>query len=153
MATKQVTFQGKAQWFNPWELDTAFVEDDDPRGGNYAVNVILDDEGVAQFKAMGAKAKLKEVVKDDGDLRKAVFRRYERHPVIGELGPVIVTGVPRGVLVGNDSDITVVIDLYDFSYKGRPSRGIRLVSVNVDNIVEYVKPDTTSKPAVGVPAI
>lgn len=152
MATKRVEFKGKAQWFKPWELDTAFVEDDDPRGGNYAVNVILDDDGVAQFKALNAKAKLHEVLKDDGDFRKAVFRRYERHPVLGELGPVEVYGVPENVLVGNDSDITVAVDVYDYTYKGRPGKSIRLVGVTVDNIVEY-KPEATSKPAVGVPVI
>lgn len=155
MATKQITFTGKAEWCKPWDfqLDTEYVDNSDgpdPRGGNFAMNLILDDDGVAQFKAMGVKAKLKEG--PDGKLNKATFRRYERHPVLGELGPVVVTGVDDGTLIGNGSDVTVGIDVYDFSFNGRSSRGIRWVSVDVDNLVVYVKAET-SKPAVGVPVI
>lgn len=155
MATRQVMFTGIAEWCKPWDfqLDTGFVDNTkgpDPRGGNFATSVILDDEGVAAFKAMGAKAKLKEG--PDGKLNKATFRRYERHPVLGELGPVVVTGVEAGTLIGNGSVITVVVDLYDYDYNGRASRGIRWVSVIVDELVVYEKP-AESKPAIGVPVI
>lgn len=151
MATKRVQLKGKAQWFRPWELDTEFA--DDVRGGNYAVNVIFDADGVVLFNAMGAKAKLHpENGKNGGEINRAVFRRYERHPVLGELGPVIVNNVPDNTLVGNGSDLLVDIDLYDYEYKGRPAKGIRLVGVTVENLVEY-KPEETSKPAVGVPVV
>lgn len=158
MATKQITFKGKAEWCKPYafQLDTDFVDNTkgpDPRGGNYSTGIVLDDEGVALFKSLGAKAKLKAKKDTDGPVNIATLRRYERHPVLGELGLVVVTGVEDGTLIGNGSDITCVVDLYDFSYNGRPSRGIRWVSVNVDTLVTYVKPDTDSKPAVGVPVI
>lgn len=150
MATKHVTLTGKAEWCKPWDfqLDTAFVDNTkgpDPRGGNFATVVILDDASVAAFTTLGTKAKLK-----DGN--KLTVRRYERHPVLGELGPVEVSGVEQGVLIGNGSDITIDVDVYDYTYLGRPSRGVRWVGVHVDALVVYEAP-ATSKPAVGVPVI
>lgn len=149
MATKRLIFKGKAEYCKPWQfqLDTEFVDNTkgpDPRGGNFAMDLIPDAEALATFQALGTKAKLK-----DGKLK---LRRYERHPVLGELGPVVVTGVEEGTAIGNGSDVSVEADVYDYTYNGRPGKGLRWVSVTVDNLVEY-KPAETSKPAVGVPVI
>lgn len=145
MATKHITLRGKSEWCKPWDfqIDREFEEADDGRGGNYATTIVLDDDSVKLFNALGAKAKLK-----DGN--KLTLRRYERHPVLGELGPVEVEGVDEGTLIGNGSDISVGADVYDYTFKSRPSKALRLVSIIVDKLVEYQKPET-SKPAVGVP--
>lgn len=146
MATKRVIFKGKSEWCKPWQfqLDSEFAEPGDGRGGNFATNVFLDDESVALFNELGVKAKLK-----DGN--KLTVRRYEEHPVLGPLGPVAVTGVDELVDIGNGSDVEVSVDVYDYTYKGRPSRALRWVGIDVLNLVEYVRPDTTAKLAVGVP--
>lgn len=143
MATKRIVLKGKSEWTKVWahQLDTEFAEEN--RGGNYSTQIILDDDSQKLFAALGTRAKLK-----DGKL---TLRRYERHPVLGELGPVIVTGVDPDTLIGNGSDITVEVDVYDYTYNGRSSRGMRLVSLTVDNLVVYEKP-AAAKPAVGVPA-
>lgn len=145
MATKHITLKGKSEWCKPWDfqIDREFEEDGDGRGGNYSTIIILDDESVAEFNALGAKAKLK-----DGN--KLTLRRYERHPVLGELGLVEVVGVENGTLIGNGSDISVLAEVYDYTFKNRPGRALRWSAVEVTNLVEYEKPEA-SKPAVGVP--
>lgn len=146
MSTKRITLSGKSDWCKPYafQLDTEFVDNSkgpDPRGGNYSTGLILDDASKLLFSALGARAKAPE--------GRLMLRRYERHPVLGELGPVIVNGVgiEPPTLIGNGSDITCEVDVYDYTFNGRPSKGLRWVSVTVDKLVEYVKPDDVTKPA------
>ncbi len=148
MATKQVTLKGKVRYCKPWvgQLDTVFAVDQkgepDPRGGNWATDILLDDESEKLFKALGTKAKQKE-----GYLK---LRRYERHPVLGELGPVKVTGVEEGTLIGNDSEVTVTVDVYDYGDRfGK--KAMRWVALHVDNLIVYVKAEDVPRPAVAVP--
>lgn len=147
MATKYITLKGKSEWCKPWDfqIDREYEEEGDDRGGNFATNIFLDDKSVSEFQSLNAKAKLKEG-------NKLTIRRYERHPVIGELGPVVVTGVDEGVPIGNGSDISVKAEVYDYTFKGRPGKALRWTSVQVDKLVEYKAPET-SKPAVGVPVV
>jgi len=144
MATKHVTLKGKAEWCKPWpgQIDREFEDPENGKGGNWSTIVILDDDSLKVFNALSAKTKLK-----DGN--KLTLRRYERHPSLGELGPVKVTGVDEGIAIGNGSDVSVDVECYDYTFKGRPGRALRWVSLNVDKLVEYVKPDA-AKPAVGI---
>lgn len=150
MATKRIVLRGKADFCKPWpfQIDRAFEDNTkgpDPKGGNSATGLILDEESLRLFNALGAKAKL-----DNGKL---TLRRYERHPTLGELGPVSVRGVDEGTLIGNGSDISCEVDVYDFTYNGRSSRALRWVSLTVDNLIPYEKPAASKPaPAVGVPA-
>lgn len=148
MATKTVTLKGKARYCKPWpfQLDTVFATLDDgspdPKGGNVAMDIALDEASEVVFKAMNAKAKIKE-----GFLK---IRRYERHPKLGELGPVIVTGVDEGTLIGNDSDVTVTLEVYDYGDRfGK--RAIRWKGLHVDNLVPFENADDKPRPAVNVP--
>jgi hypothetical protein len=146
MATKHLILKGTVEFCKPWpaQLDTAFAEEGDARGGNWNCDFIPDEDSTKAYNALGAKAKIR-----DGKLK---LRRYERHPVLGELGPVLVSRVDPGTAIGNGSTVTVGIDAYDYEYKGRASKGIRWVSLEVEKLVEYEKP-ATSKPAVGVPVV
>lgn len=153
MATKRITLSGKSEYCKPYpfQLDTAFIDNSkgpDPRGGNVSTGLVLDEDSKKVFAALGARAKA-----PDGTLK---LRRYERHPVLGELGPVIVTGIStdgeEAVLIGNGSEIKCEVDAYDYTFNGRPSKGLRWVSVNVVNLVPYEKAPE-SKPAVGVPVV
>jgi hypothetical protein len=146
MATKQIILKGTVEYCKPWpgQIDRGFEEEGDDRGGNWSTKFIPDEESTKLFNALGAKAKIRE--------GKLTLRRYERHPVLGELGPVLVAGVDVGTAIGNGSEVTVGIDVYDYEFKGRPSKALRWVSVEVLKLVEYQKP-ATSKPAVGVPVV
>jgi hypothetical protein len=146
MATKSIILKGTVEWCRPWpgQLDLAFADEGDARGGNWNTDFLPDEDSMKVFNALGAKAKIR-----DGKLK---LRRYERHPVLGELGPVLVAGVDAGTAIGNGSEVTVGMDVYDYEFKGRASKGIRWVSIEVLKLVEYEKP-ATSKLAVGVPVV
>lgn len=150
MATRRITMKGKAEWCKPYphQIDRAFEDNSngpDPRGGCNSMVLIPDEESLLVFKALGTRAKL-----NDGKL---TLRRYERHPVLGELGPVVVRGVDYETPIGNGSDVTVEVDVYDYTYNGRASRGLRWVSVTVDNLVVFERePTSKPAPAISVPA-
>lgn len=139
MGTKTVTFKGKTQWFRPGYIDREYEDTDNGRGGNYAIDVFLDEASVKLFHAIGPRAKLK-----DGNL--ARFRRYE-YANFGKgpesLGPPKYSGFEEGVSIGNGSDVSVVVEYYTTTFKGKSLIAMRLVSVHVDNVIEYIKPSDT----------
>jgi hypothetical protein len=147
MATKRVKLTGKSRYCRPWpgQLDMVFATDErtgepDPKGGNYSMDFLPNAESEPVLKALNVKAKAKE-----GYIK---LRRYERHPVLGELGPVKVTGVDEGEAIGNDSDVTVEVDVYDYGDRfGK--RAMRWVSLHVDKLVPYEKKEDQSKAADG----
>jgi hypothetical protein len=141
MATKYVQFKGKSHFFkNIWadRIDREFEDPANGKGGNWNAQVKLDDDSVKLFNAIGTRSKLK-----DGN--RAMFRRYEfqtfdKAKGPEALGPVKVTGVDEGTLIGNDSDVTVTVEVYDYTFKNKPGKGLRLVEINVDNLIPYEKP-------------
>lgn len=149
MATKRITLTGTAEWCKPYphQIDRAFednTEGPDPKGGNSSMVLILDEASTRLYNALGARAKIR-----DGKL---TLRRYERHPRLGELGPVVVSGVEDGTLIGNGSRVSVDVDVYDYEYNGRSSKGVRWVSVTVDELVEFTRETSKPAPAISVPA-
>lgn len=150
--TKYIEFKGKSLWAQVWpeQLDTDY--EDEKRGGNYSIKLIVDDENLKVFNALGSKAKAKRIEdlkKTDGleaflDKKFLTFRRYERLSNGSELGPVKVVGVDPGTQIGNLSDVTVTAEVYTTEYKDKPVVGIRLVDVRVDNLVTYVRPEPVS---------
>lgn len=141
MATKTVTFRGKCEWAKPWPkmIDREYEDPDNGRGGNWSVNVFLDDASVKLWNAIGPRAKLK-----DGN--RATFRRYE-YANFGKgpeaLGSPVVTGVEEGTAIGNGSDVSVTVDVYDTKFKGKPLVALRWVAIHVENLVVYEKPSDT----------
>lgn len=147
--TQLVTFQGKALYAQPGKLDTAYPKDG--AGGNYSVKLIVNDENLKLFNALGAKAKAKRI----DDLKKTegledylsskylTFRRYE-NVNYGKgwepLGPVLISGIEEGQFIGNLSDLTVTAEAYPYTFEGKNGIAMRLVSVHVDNLIEYQKP-------------
>lgn len=137
--SQTVTFKGKSFYAKPWpnQIDREYEDPDSIRGGNWCVRVTLDEDSVKLFNAIGPKAKLKDGV--------AAFRRYEyvdygQGEGVQPLGPPSVTGVSEGTLIGNGSDLSVQVEVYPYTFKNRPGVALRLVSVHVDNLVEYVRP-------------
>ena len=154
MATKQYTFTGPIKWAKVWpgQIDTHFafefidgVKVPSKAGGKWDIIVNLAGEQLAHYNALGTKPKAARL--DDpekgiskGDVR---FKRHERHPYLGVLGPPAVTGVDAGTLIGNGSICDVVVDVYDYPQPdGTRAFTSRLVSVNVIDFVPYVKEST-----------
>jgi len=130
-----ITLTGKSLYARPWAAQIDREYEHDVKGGNWCVRVVLDDASVKVFNALGSRAKLK-----DGAL---ALRRYE-YADFGKgpeaLGAPVVTGVDKGTLIGNGSDIATEVEVYTYEYKGKPGVGLRLVSIDVETLVPYEKP-------------
>lgn len=157
MATQYIEFTGKALWAQVWPEQIDMGYPDEKRGGNYSVKLIVDDDTLKLFNALGSKAKAKRISDIVDDLeqkgkkidgiepylanRLLTFRRYERLSSGSPLGPVEVVGVDPGTSIGNYSDVTVTTEVYTTEYQNKPVVGIRMVSVRVNELVKYVKPE------------
>lgn len=152
MATKTYEFTGPVKWAKVWEkqLDRKFAFTKDllgntvptPYGGKWDIVVNLKGDELAKFQALGTKLKAArlddpEMGIEKGDVR---FKRTEFHPKLGALNPPVVTGVEPGTAIGNGSNCTVSVDVYDYPQPdGTKGFAVRLKSVHVNDLVEYVK--------------
>lgn len=153
MATKTYEFTGPVKWAKVWagQVDRKFAYQRDPEtgelkmlptGGKWDVVINLDPDQLKFYNALGTKTKAARL--DDpergiqkGDVR---FKRNERHPSLGELGPPTVIGVEPGTAIGNGSICEVKVDVYDYPQPdGTRGFACRLVSVAVKDLVPYVK--------------
>lgn len=146
-------FQGKASWAKLVAPDLEFK--------NWNVKVHLTPESYNDFMKLkepqGDIAGILNEVKQDDDGYFVVFKRpteKEYKQANGKkeiklfLPPEILDaeGQPiRGVSIGNGSDITVKVECYRYTkpFKQGRGRAIRMVSVRVDNLVEYNRKDFT----------
>lgn len=149
MPTKYVTFDGKAKFAKVYQNQC----DRDPRflnertGGKWSIDVILTDESMKTFKALGIRQQL---VRDEGEVR---FTRKEYRPSGEPLGPPVLDlpeGTPEGTFIGNGSDVTITCELYTVT-KPRETNVLRLVSVLVHDLVRYERPAEAKPALVAVP--
>lgn len=138
MATKYIKFTGPCEWAKvyPHQIDRAFEEN---KGGNWSIVVDLSPADQLTFNNIGAKAKLKGT--------KATFRCYEK-AAYGDVAPPTVTlpaGYDVGTPIGNGSIVTVDVEIYDYNFKGRPGKALRLKGVTVNELVEYKKPEPAAE--------
>jgi len=138
MSTETYVFKGITKWCK--------VRTPDEKFQNYQVPLYLDDDSWKKFK----ESKLQLKVKEDADGKYVVFKRphVRVNPWDGMqevLGPPRVGIRTNGegyvedkeTLVGNGSEVTVQVDVYDT----RNGKGHRLDGVGVDRLVEYKKGD------------
>lgn len=124
----ELYFNGKARWAKLYVPDEKF-------GPKYSIELQLDEENLAKYKAAGCMGNPSK----DGE-GYYTFRRTKtmltRKGQLKEFGPPKVLdkeGQPTTVSIGNGSDVTIKVETYP-TEKGV---GTRLVSVRVDNLVEY----------------
>lgn len=138
-------FQGKASWANRlFEADTDY--------GQWSVKLHFTPKSHEDFLKLkepdGEWAGILNEVKKDEDgyfhqfrrpVRKEFRDKNNKHQEIEFDPPIVLDSEGRAwdqrVPIGNGSDITVKVELYRYSYKGKKGRAIRLVSVKVDNLV------------------
>lgn len=167
MATKTVEFTGPVRWAKVWpaQVDTKFQTP--ARGGSWSVIMNLPEDQVKTYNTLGLKngakteedvmiAKIKakkkalekklEYKEPDIRVNDVAFHRYERHPKLGDLGSPKVSGVPEGTSIGNDSICKVVAEIYPYTFEGQTGNASRLVSIEVVDLVEYVKPTQEGPP-------
>lgn len=154
--TKFVEFTGPVRWAKVWESQVDRKFQTEARGGNWSVVMNLPEDQVKRYNALGlkngakteedvmiAKIKAKKNGKNEPDIRinDVAFTRWERHPKLGNLGSPKVLGVPEGTAIGNDSICKVTAEVYPYTFEGQTGNASRLVSIEVLDLVEYVKPD------------
>jgi hypothetical protein len=131
MASKFYYLSGKAKWAR------LFTPDDKYK--NYKIDVALDDASKEVFAESGMQLNPKQA--DDGGIY-LTFRRPESKVIKNELvkfeAPAVTDKEGNKVesLVGNGSDVTIKVVVYD-TMKGK---GHRLEAVRVDNLIPYEKP-------------
>ena len=130
MSTKYIYLRGPVKW--------AQVRKPDEKYQNYKVNVYLDEASKKVFNEAGLRLEAKQ----DEDGTYWTFRRPVEKLIKGEVvkfGPPKLlnadnTDFPDDALIGNGSDITVKIAVYD-SIKGKAHR---LETVRVESLVEFI---------------
>lgn len=153
MAATQYYFSGKAEWAKVFPSNM-----DNFRGKSfYAIDLIVTDEEAERFRATGSQHKPKK--ESEGYSRLSLRRNQdnEANPEWGGPPKVIIESPDNDgtyvdltdKLIGNGSDVTVRITVYDTNAFGK---GTRLDVVRVDKLVEFggTKVDT-SGPDIGVP--
>jgi len=107
----------------------------DEKYGNYGVNLYPNKDSIAMIHKMGLSGKMKK--DDDGEFIKLSRKKANLvKGVLKEYGPPEVLdkdNKPMQDLVGNGSEITVKIDVFE-TQAGISSR---LESVRVENLVRY----------------
>lgn len=139
MATTTVYLSGEASWckLTQNKLDTKFRP-------NWSLSVALDPASLNAFKEAKIGVELRE--DDQGLKRVANFRRYadvdykdsERRST--KLPPRVLSeeNVLYGGVIGNGSEVTVKLDVFDTKY---PRKGHRLVSVKINKLIPYEPED------------
>ena len=136
MATQYVYFKGKAKWAKVFKPDQKY--------DYYGLDFYPDDPEA--FKQSGIQLQVNKD-KEDG----TTFFKVKRRPTQLIKGELVQFGAPHvfddknqptQAAIGNGSEVTVKIALYD-SQKGV---GHRLESIRVENLVEY---EGGEAPAVG----
>lgn len=143
MATQYLSFRGKAHYCKPYEgqIDHGFEDKEDGHFANWNTGLLLDEETLRVYRALALnQVKVKE--NNQVTFKRSEFKRDKGQLV--PLGPPRVTlpeGIEEGTAIGNGSDVTIGIEVYDYSYKNRPGKAARWNSVVVHELVEYVKPE------------
>lgn len=147
-----IQLKGVAKW--------ARVREPDPDYDVYKIDLYMDDESFAKFKASGSQWRPR---KDNDGLEFVTLKRKnneldfrETPPKLTEAGPpeIYLLDKPSGEYVkwnegfiGNGSKVVAVIEVFDT----RNGKGSRLLRVFVEDLVEYtpqpkVSPEQTKLP-------
>ena len=138
MASSYYYLTGKAKWAKLFKPDDKYK--------NWQIQVYMDEPSMKTFEESG----MTMTKKTDEDGSFVTFRRPEAKVIKDELvkfePPTVLDaeGNKLDQLVGNGSDVTVKVIVYD-TMKGK---GHRLEAVKVNKLVPYVKQDTASPEAV-----
>ena len=142
MASSYFYLTGKAKWAKLFKPDDKYK--------NWQIQVYMDDASMKIYDESGMTMAKKQ--DDDGEF--VTFRRPEAKVIKDELvkfnPPEVIdaNGEKLEQLVGNGSDVTIKVIVYD-TMKGK---GHRLEAVKVNKLIPYVKQDTAPVGAVAAAA-
>lgn len=143
MATKYIHLHGKVKWVKAYKPDEKY--------DNYTLQMYLDEPSQKIFNESGLTLQPKT---DEDGLRYYTFRRPETKLIKKE---VVVFGPPKvydrdnnefNQIIGNGSTATIKISVYD-TIKGP---GHRWEAIRVEELVEYVRPESNTPATNATPA-
>lgn len=137
MSTEYIYLRGVCKW--------AQVRKPDEKYQNFKVNLYLDKASEETFTKSGLRL---EPNKDD-DGTYYTFRRPVERLIKGEVvkfGPPKIfaadnTVLPEDVLIGNGSDVTIKVSVYD-TVKGK---GHRFEVLRVEKLIEFIPDGATNR--------
>lgn len=130
MSSKLYYFTGPCKWAKVYEPDDYNGEK------KWKIDVFLDKNSLKDLKATGCKLKVKE---DEDGKKFVTFNRPVVKEIKGEMKDFEPPKVldkdhnPITDLIGNDSTVTVKVQVYDTQM----GPGHRLEAVRVDNLIPY----------------
>ena len=151
MASRNIVFSGKAYWARPHEGQEDEYEDKK----FYKITLVPDDASWAKFARTGLKLKKKKVSgdKDDPDNKAPEGITFKRDLEGKEVtdkktGKVKILGggpIPcvdadgREITeaIGNESDVDILVNVYQGKYKTRSYVGHRVEKIRVNKLVKY----------------
>lgn len=141
MATQYLQFRGKAHYCKPYDaqIDRGFEDKEEGTYANWNTGLLLDDDTLRAYKALAlSQVKIKE--NNQVTFKRPEFKKNFKTGEIEALGAPSVRlpdGVDPGTAIGNGSDVTIHVEVYDYTYKARPGRAARWNSVTVNELVVY----------------
>ena len=146
MASKFYFFDGKVKWAKLNEKNAQVFKGDEEKGPYCSVDFFFKNKAdLVAFRKLGAKTKIKLDEETGEDF--VSFRRYLSHKIedFGGVPSVYIKTddekpIPFTGLVGNDSEATVKLCVYDHSY----GVGVRLEGLLVTKLVEFDKDSSTN---------
>lgn len=152
MATEHIVFKGKCKWFRPNAINN---------WGKWSHQLYLDGAELERFRNLGLKNKLSN--DEDGwyttfsrPNQKEVISKYGERRVIAFNAPQVIDkdGQPcQHVQVGNGSDISTTIEVYTYTFAGKPGKACRWLSSRIDNLIPFVNEERTPEEAKAVAAL
>lgn len=134
MATQTLLLSGLVKWAK------VFKENMDAKYGKYTLMFQPDKDSKALLKSSGSRVKAHE---DEDGIWYKISRDHEK--TFEKSGETVTFGPPKVVaadnttpfdqLIGNNSKVTLRVDVYD----SQMGKGTRLQAVRVDELVPYEK--------------
>ncbi len=143
MATETVYLQGKSKY--------AFLVEPDMKYNKWQILLYPDTPSLETIRELQSNWSLKNKLKKDDDgynmtFSRPTFRENKKLGTTTPMAPPLVlekdgSPMPRTTLVGNGSDVTVGLEVYEHQQPGtsKKAKAARLKSVRVDNLVPYEK--------------
>lgn len=136
MATEYVFLSGKGMWARTQRPD---------EWGNWSIQLRPDNKSLEMVQNL-QKQGVKNNIKKDDDGYFVTYRRPQQKMIRGKVigfTPVEVVdkdGEPIDVAIGNGSDVTIKLEVYQHGTPGGgKSKAARLLGVRVDNLIPFVK--------------
>lgn len=132
----------------------ARLKSPDPENGTWYINIYPNATDLPRLLAYKEDPAIRNHVRkdEDGTFMKISRPQVKKRNVGADMvfeAPLVVDKDGKVItdLIGNGSNVTVQVEVYDYAHKGKPGRAIRLESVRVNELIPYVAKTNLQDPA------